>query len=118
MKNSARTLAVALATAALLSDCGGGGGYGGGSSGGGVTTYSVGGRVDGLDASTSVVLKNNSNNDMVTVSANGSFAFPVGLTYQAAYDVTVQTNPTGRTCVVINGSSTVPLANVTRVVVA
>jgi hypothetical protein len=111
-------LAMALAAVALLSDCGGGGAYGGGSSGGGMTTYTVGGRVDGLDASTSVLLKNASNSDTVTVSANGGFAFPMPLTYLAAYDVQVQTNPTGRTCVVLNGSGTVPFGNVTNVTVA
>jgi hypothetical protein len=120
MKDSAghlRPLAIALAAVALLSDCGGGGGYGGGG-GGGATTYTVGGRVDGLDASTSVLLKNASNSDTVTVSANGGFAFPMPLTYLAAYDVQVQTNPTGRTCVVINGSGSVPFGNVTNVTVA
>ena len=106
---------MALAAVALLSDCGGGG-YG--SSGGGATTYAVGGRVDGLDASTSVVLKNASNNDTATVSANGNFAFPAQLTYQAAYDIQVQTNPTGRTCIVLNGTGFVPLGNVTNVAVA
>jgi len=119
MEKSARfrTLAAMLATVALLSDCGGSGGYGGGP-GGGATTYSVGGRVDGLDPSTSVTLMNNSNSDSVVVSANGSFAFPMGLAYLAAYDVTVQTQPTGRTCVVINGSGSVPFANVTNLAVA
>jgi len=106
---------MALAAVALLSDCGGGG-YG--SSGGGATTYAVGGRVDGLDASTSVVLSNASNNDTATVSANGSFAFPAQLMYQAAYDVQVQTNPAGRTCIVLNGTGFVPVGNVTNVAVA
>lgn len=120
MKNPAEYLripAAALTAMLLLSDCGGGGGYGG-SAGGGATTYTVGGRVDGLDVSTSVTLKNTSNNDSVTVSANGSFAFPMQLTYQAAYNVQVQTNPAGRTCIVLNGSDFVPLGNVTNVAVA
>ena len=120
MKNPAEYLripAAALAAVLLLSDCGGGGGYGG-SAGGSATTYTVGGRVDGLDASTSVVLKNASNNDTATVSANGNFAFPAQLTYQAAYDIQVQTNPTGRTCIVLNGTGFVPLGNVTNVAVA
>ena len=112
-------LAMALAAVALLSDCGGGGGgYGGGSSGGGMTTYTVGGRVDGLDASTSVLLKNASNSDTVTVSANGGFAFPTALAYLASYNVQVTTSPAGRTCTVINGSGTVPTANVSNVTVA
>ena len=115
-----RTFAAALAVAALLADCGGSGGYGGGggspSGGGGI--YSIGGRVDGLDASTSVLLKNNSNGDTLTVSTNGNFTFPVLLNYLDAYDVQVGTNPTGRTCVVINGSGTVPFSNVANVAVA
>lgn len=112
-----RPLAMALAAVALLSDCGGGGGgYGGGSPGGGATTYTVGGTVAGLAAATSVVLANGT--DTVTVSTNGGFAFPTGLAYTSPYNVTVQTDPTGRTCVVINGAGTVPFANVTNVTVA
>jgi hypothetical protein len=111
-------LTAALVAAVLLSDCGGGGGYGGGGGDGGATIYTVGGRVDGLDASTSVTLMNNSNGDSVAVSTNGSFAFPVGLAYLAAYDVAVQTQPTGRTCIVLNGSGVVPFGNVTNVAVA
>src|SRR5262249_44185851 len=94
-----RTLATALAAAALLSDCGGGGGgYGSPGGGGGATTYTVGGTVEGLSASTSAVLANGA--DTATVSANGSFTLPAGLAYTAPYNVTVQTQPTGRTCVV------------------
>src|SRR5262249_2744658 len=116
-----RILAAALAAAALLSDCGGsGGGYGGGggSPGGGGGIYSIGGRVDGLDASTSVLLKNNSNGDTVTVSTNGNFTFPVLLNYLDAYDVQVQNDPTGRHCIVLNGTGAVPFNNVANVAVA
>src|SRR5262245_41051907 len=113
--NDIRTLVAALAAAVLLSNCGGGGGYGGGSPSGGVT-YTIGGTVAGLSAATSVVLKNGS--DTVTVPANGSFTFPAGLAYLAPYAVTVDTQPGDRSCVVINGSGTVPLANVSNVTVA
>jgi hypothetical protein len=115
MKRHLRILAAALAAAALLSDCGGGGGYGG-SSGGGATTYTIGGTVAGLSASTSVDLKNGV--DTINVSANGGFTFPTGLAYLASYAVTVGTQPSGRTCVVINGSGAVPTGNVTNVTVA
>lgn len=117
MKNL-RILAAALAAAALLSDCGGGGaGYGGGGGGGGgTTTYTIGGTVAGLSPATSVVLANGA--DMATVSANGGFTFPTGLAYTAPYNVTVQTQPTDRTCVVINSIGNVGFANVTNVTVA
>src|SRR5215831_680657 len=115
MKNF-RTLAAALVAAAVLSDWGGGGsGYGGGG-GGGTTTYTVGGTVAGLSPATSVVLRNGT--DTFDASANGNFTFFVGLAYLASYSVTVDTQPADRTCVVINGSGTVPFGNVTNVTVA
>lgn len=111
-------LAVALAAAAVLSDCGGGGGgYGGGGGGGGGVTYTIGGTVTGLDSGTSVTLQDNGGDNTV-VATDGSFVFPTGLAYTASYAVTVSTQPSGRTCFVINGSGFVPTTNVTNVTVA
>ena len=76
------------------------------------TTYSVGGTVSGLSGT--VVLANNAG-DALTVSADGPFTFPTQLATGAAYNVTVQTNPTGQTCTVLDGSGSISSANVSNV---
>ena len=81
----------------------------------GGTTYSVGGSVSGLSGT--VVLQDNGS-DTLSVAANGSFTFATQLAGGAAYAVTVQTNPSGQTCTVANGSGTVGSANVTNVAVS
>ena len=78
-------------------------------------TYSVGGTVSGLSGT--VVLQDNGG-DNLTVTANGSFAFPTQLASGAAYAVTVKTQPSGQTCTVGSGTGTVGSANVTNVAVA
>jgi hypothetical protein len=82
----------------------------------GAKTYTIGGTVSGLNASTSVTLLNNGGNSL-TVSANGSFTFTTALASGKTYSVTVGTQPTGETCTVTNGSGTVGSANVTNVAV-
>ena len=77
-------------------------------------TYSVGGTVSGLSGT--VVLQDNGG-DNLSVTANGSFAFPTQLASGAAYAVTVKTQPSGQTCVVSSGNGTVGSANVTSVAV-
>ncbi|MFL9876438.1 beta-propeller fold lactonase family protein [Paraburkholderia megapolitana] len=77
-------------------------------------TYTVGGNVAGLNAGASVTLKNNGS-DTVSVSANGSFVFPVSLVDAAAYNVTVGTQPAGETCTASNAIGTVNGANVGNV---
>ena len=81
------------------------------------TTFSIGGTVSGLNASTSVTLLDNGTNSL-KVTANGSFTFTTKLASGATYNVTVGTEPTGETCTVTNGSGTVGSANVTNVAVA
>jgi hypothetical protein len=80
-------------------------------------TYTIGGTVSGLNASTSVTLLDNGTNSL-TVTANGSFTFTTPIASGATYSVTVGTPPTGETCTVTNGSGTVGSANVTNVAVA
>ncbi len=75
-------------------------------------THAVGGTISGLSGT--VVLENNGANDLST-SANGTFAFSTPLAEGAAYNVTVETNPTGQTCSVTNPSGTVAGADVTNV---
>jgi hypothetical protein len=56
--------------------------------------YTVGGTVSGLSGT--VVLQDNGG-DNLSVTASGSFTFAISLAAGAAYDVTVQSNPTGQT---------------------
>ena len=77
-------------------------------------TYSVGGTVSGLSGT--VVLQDNGGDDL-SVSANGTFTFATALAQNAAYNVTVKTNPSGQLCAVSNPSGTVGTANVTNVAV-
>jgi len=99
---------------ALLAGCGGGGG---GSGGGAflalppaaqpqpqpVSTYVVGGAVLGLEGT--VVLQNNAGDDL-TISADGTFTFKGTLNKDAAYDVTVRSQPLWQNCTVSNGKAT------------
>ena len=75
-------------------------------------TYSIGGTVSGLTGT--VVLEDNGGANL-SVSANGTFTFDSLVAQGAPYDVTVQTDPSGQTCTVANGSGTVGSANVTNV---
>ncbi len=81
------------------------------------TTYSVGGSITGLTQD-GLQLVNNSNGDQLTVSA-GATSFMMGqkVASGSIYDVAVHTNPTGQTCTVQNGSSTMGAGNVNNVVV-
>lgn len=78
-------------------------------------TYTIGGTVEGLLSETSVVLQNNSGDDL-TVSANGSFVFATPIDYNNTYAVTVDTYPAGETCTITNGSGTA-ISNVTNITV-
>jgi hypothetical protein len=80
------------------------------------TTYTIGGTISGL-TSGSLVLQNNSG-DNLTVSANSSsFTFATPYVSGPTYAVTVGTQPTGFTCSVTNGTGTVVSSIVTSVVV-
>ena len=81
---------------------------------GGGASYTIGGTVSGLSGT--VVLQDNGG-DNLTVTANGSFAFPAQLASGAAYAVTVKTQPSGQTCTVSSGTGTVGSANITNVAV-
>jgi len=84
----------------------------------GPKTYTVGGSVTGLDAGNSVVMQNNSGDDL-SVNADGSFTFATPLETGDDYAVTVLTDPTSpnQTCVVSNGSGTISDTDVTDVTV-
>lgn len=78
-------------------------------------TYAVGGSVSGLTGSLTLL---NNGGDARTITANGTFAFATSLAANAAYAVTVQTQPTNQLCTVTNGSGTIGSAAVTNVAVA
>ena len=74
--------------------------------------FSVGGTITGLTG-TGLVLVNGS--DSTPISAGASFTMANLVPKNAAYNVTVGTQPTGQTCLVTNGSGTMGTANVTNV---
>ncbi len=78
------------------------------------TGYTLGGTVSGLTGT--VVLRNNGGDDK-TLSANVGFTFATPLANGTAYSVTVQTEPSGQTCQVTNGSGVISGANVTSILV-
>ena len=95
------TLGVVVTEPAICTACGG---------------ASLGGTVSGLAPGNEVVLQDNGGDDL-TVSADGSFAFATPPAEGAAYDVTVLTQPTtpNQTCLVVNGSGTMPATSVTDI---
>ncbi len=78
--------------------------------------YTIGGTVTGLTGT--VQLKDNGG-DLISVSANGSYAFPTPIATSATYNVTVSAQPgyppASQTCVVSNASGTVTVTPVTNV---
>jgi uncharacterized repeat protein (TIGR03803 family) len=78
-------------------------------------SYSVGGTISG-PASSGMVLVNGSDTLAVMPGAS-SFTMPTAVAYTSAYAVTVQTQPTGLTCSVSNGSGTMGSAAVTNIAI-
>ncbi len=80
-----------------------------------LNTFSLGGTVSGLSGS-GLVLINGS--DTVAVAAGAkTFTLPTAVDTGTSYVVAVQTQPSGQTCTVANGSGTMQSANVANVVV-
>jgi hypothetical protein len=79
-------------------------------------TFTVGGSVKHLPAGSTLTLKN-SNGDVITVAADGTFTFPTGLAPNASYAITVDQQPLGLTCSVANntGSGVGVQANVNNI---
>ncbi|HXA48188.1 MAG TPA: hypothetical protein VNW52_11210 [Burkholderiaceae bacterium] len=73
---------------------------------GSTISESVGGTLSGLSGATTVVLTNNGT-DALTLKANGTFTFPTAIDAGSAYNVAVQSYPTGETCTVTNATGTV-----------
>jgi hypothetical protein len=74
-------------------------------------SYTLGGTVAGLNGT--VVLKNGTQE--VTVTSNGTFAFPQTLLSGTAYDVQVKTPPAIQDCTVTRGTGSVGSGNVSNV---
>jgi len=68
-----------------------------------VSSYSIGGDLSGLGASKSLVLQNN-DGDELTLNADGAFTFATPVAPNAAYKVTILTQPSGQTCEVQGGT--------------
>lgn len=86
-----------------------------------VRTYTISGAVSGLTTS-GLVLKltyscitGSCVATKIVSSGATSFAFFTGLKTGDTYAVTVQTQPTGQTCMVMNGSATIAVSNITDV---
>ncbi len=82
----------------------------------GSATHSIGGTVTGLGTGLSVVLRNNGGDDL-TVNANGSFSFSTTLVSGSPYSVSVFTQPSGQTCLLVNNSGNVGSTDVTNITV-
>lgn len=74
--------------------------------------YQIGGSLTGLIGS--VTIANNST-DIITLTQNGVFKFNQPLADNAAYSVSVITNPATQVCSIANGTGTVKSANVTNI---
>ena len=80
-----------------------------------INAYKVGGTVSGL-AGTLELLDNGV--DLLTISADGSFEFPVSVAFGSPYAVTISTQPLNQTCTVTNGAGTMGASNITDVTLA
>ncbi|MES1263250.1 MAG: hypothetical protein ABUL69_02765, partial [Peristeroidobacter soli] len=84
-----------------------------------ITTFSVGGTVSGLGAGKTLVLHLAADGGSVdrTLTANGTFTFPLTLANNAEFIVNVLTQPASQTCSVANGQGDISGGSVTNVAV-
>ncbi len=80
-----------------------------------ISSY-LGGSLSGL-TSNGLVLANGANNLTVS-SGSTTFTMPVAVSYGSNYSIAVQTQPTGQTCAVTNGSGSMPASDVSTVAVS
>ena len=69
---------------------------------------SIGGNLTGLSSGQSVVIQNNSTDDL-TLNSNGSFSFSKAIEAKGSYSVTVLTQPSGQTCTPTKATGTIDL---------
>src|SRR5487761_2068506 len=77
----------------------------------GASRYTVGGKLNGLALGNSITVSNNGL-DNITLTANGTFAFPTSSTNGAAYNLSIVTLPISQPCTYTYGAGTVTGANV------
>jgi N-acetylneuraminic acid mutarotase len=80
-----------------------------------LNNYPIGGTVTGLNAN-GLVLANGTATVSIPAGAS-AFVFPTQFQFGSAYSVTVQTQPTGVTCQVVNASGTVSAAPITNLMI-
>jgi uncharacterized repeat protein (TIGR03803 family) len=78
-------------------------------------SYTVGGTISGLTSSGMVLI--NGSDTLAVKPGASSFTMPTAVAYTSAYAVTVQTQPTGLTCSVSNGTGTMGSAAITNIAV-
>ncbi len=85
-----------------------------------VNTYTVGGTISGLAGGNSVVLQNNTGDDLTVSAGDTDFTFATALADGSAYSVTVLTDPTtpNQVCTVTSGNGTIGSADVTSISIA
>lgn len=74
--------------------------------------FTVGGTVSGLSGTLTL---GNNGTDLLAISTDGSFTFSTSVAEGSNYNVTAQTQPTGQTCAVSNGSGVMGGTNVANV---
>ena len=78
------------------------------------SAWSIGGNIAGLEAGRTITLANG-NVDSISLSSNGSFAFPISLPLNAPYSVSIASQPIDETCFTSNAIGFVEGVNVTNV---
>jgi Putative esterase len=78
-------------------------------------SYTVGGTIAGTNGGTATLEDNGG--DAISLTEDGSFAFPTAVTSGSPYNVTVLLSPDGETCAVTNGSGTIGSMNVANVTI-
>ncbi|WP_321961445.1 NHL repeat-containing protein [Paraburkholderia sp. J7] len=115
--STSRATAASSVLCLLLAACGGGGSTAsktGSSAAAPVTaSYTIGGSVSGLSSNAKLTLLDNGT-DLLMLAASGAFTFAAPVALNAAYAVTVGTQPLWQYCAVSNGSGTAT-ANVSNV---
>lgn len=81
-------------------------------------TYTVGGTITGLGATSGLVLTNEGGDATTIPASSSTFAMKTAVQYGAAYSIAVGATPTNVGCTVTNGSGTMPAGNVTNVQIA
>lgn len=80
------------------------------------STRVVGGSISNLGSAQSLILQNNSGDDLM-LSANGNFQFSTSIADGNDYSVAIVTQPTRQTCSITNASGTISGANISDVAI-